>query len=426
MTWRVGARSDVGLHRDGNEDSFIAGSRLVVVADGVGGSVAGEIASTLAVQALQPLEADTSITDPLAALGAAIRTANTDLRIAIESDRALAGMGTTLTAMLWSGETLGMAQLGDSRAYRMRAGELQQITKDHTLVQSLVDEGQITAEEALVHPRRSWILRALDGRDESEPDLVILDPQPGDRYLLCSDGLSDYVDVTAIAEALTATDPQDASQRLVDLALKAGAPDNVTCVVADPVTDAVPQPPIVGGAAATARPAPLTTPSPAPHEFVPTGTADEAATPRRPSLTRRLLLVFGLVVVLVVAAGVGTIWWTRSQWYVGRDGADVAIYQGVHGAVLGHRLNRLHRQTDLPSNALSADDLARVSTRVEVNSLSAAYQVVANMRAQACTNAKSRAVAAHQQLLKQRSLHHTKKPVPPVTLPSYCPAAGAS
>jgi protein phosphatase len=423
MSWRFGARSDVGLHRDGNEDSFFAGSRLLVVADGVGGSAAGEIASSLAVHALQPLESDPSITDPLPALGAATKTANTDVREAIQADRALSGMGTTLTALLWSGDTLGLAQLGDSRGYRLRDGQLTQITKDHTLVQSLVDEGQITPDEALTHPRRSWILRALDGREESEPDLEVLDPQPGDRYLLCSDGLSDYVDLTAIATALAGDDPQLASERLVDLALKAGAPDNVTCVVADPVEDGVTQPPLVGGAAAVPR-------APIPPATEPSQSTETEPAPRGRSLAKRLTLVVGAVVVLVALAIVGTVIYIQHQWYVASSQGNVAIYQGVKGSAAGHKLAKVHELSQVPVTALPQTDRQDVvQGRNTYSKQSGAQAYVSRLTSDACTQAKAKAAAAAasaspsptpSSTSSKRNQHVQPTTSPTPTLPAYC------
>jgi protein phosphatase len=423
MSWRVGARTDVGLQRDNNEDSFFAGTRLLVVADGVGGSAAGEIASSLAVNALQPLESDQAISDPLRALRDATRTANTDLREAIEADPTLSGMGTTLTALLWADGTLAVAQLGDSRAYRLRAGRLEQITHDHTLVQSLVDEGQITTEEAAVHPRRSWILRALDGREDSDPDVETLDPHGGDRYLLCSDGLSDYVEEPAIATALGGGDPQDASERLVQLALQAGAPDNVTCIVADPVEDAVAQPPLIGGAAANQRnrkgaAAPSNEPEPAP--------APEA---KRVSIGKRLTLVVGVIVILVAAAIVATVVYINHQWYVASSNGNVAIYQGVKGSAVGHKLSHVHSISKLPVSAVlpyERQDVINGSN--SYNSQSAAQAYVDRLTSDACAQAakatpRPSPTPHATSSAKARRTHRTRpRPTPTPTLPAYCPA----
>src|SRR5918999_4397364 len=254
---RYAARSDVGMLREGNEDSAYAGARLLVVADGMGGHVGGEIASAAAVNALRPLDTEVPTNELLAALQHAVKQANENLHGIVESDPSLQGMGTTLTAMLWAGQHVALIHIGDSRAYLLRNGELFQITHDHTLVQSLVDEQRITPEEAATHPQRSLLLRALDGRGEVDPDLSLREAHVGDRYLLCSDGLSSVVSAETIHQVLTQVeDPQAAIRQLIDLANRGGGPDNITCVLADVVELPQQQPPgshpIVAGAAANA------------------------------------------------------------------------------------------------------------------------------------------------------------------------------
>jgi serine/threonine protein phosphatase PrpC len=238
--------------RDGNEDSAYAGSRLALVADGMGGHAAGEVASSAVVAALSQLDDDEAGLDLLEVLANAVQAANDHLRAMVDANSSLDGMGTTLTAMLSSGTRLGLAHVGDSRAYLLRDGEFSQITHDQTLVQRMVDEGRITAEQAETHPQRSLLTQALDGRAGVQPDLSVREARRGDRYLLCSDGLSGYVAVESIAETLTIPDADQAAERLIALALEAGAPDNVTVVVADVVDDepGMPDTPVVGGAAA--------------------------------------------------------------------------------------------------------------------------------------------------------------------------------
>src|SRR5438270_587038 len=208
------ARSPVGLLRAINEDAMYAGPRLLAVADGMGGHAAGEVASRVAIETVAPLDDDLPGSDLITALRDAVETANGYLRDMVAADSALEGMGTTLTALLSAGQRLGLVHVGDSRAYLLRDGELNQITHDHTLVQSLVDEGRITPEEATTHPQRSWITRALDGRGEIELDLSIREARPGDRYLLCTDGLSGVVSEDTMQEALLLPSPQEACDRL--------------------------------------------------------------------------------------------------------------------------------------------------------------------------------------------------------------------
>ena len=242
LALRYAVRSDVGLLREGNEDSAYAGPRLLVIADGMGGHAAGEVASAVAIAALAGLDHQVPGPDLLDPLADAVATANTTLHDMSAADPAVEGMGTTLTAMLWQDARVALCHIGDSRAYLLRDGDFQQITRDHTLVQSLVDDGRLTPEAAATHPQRSLLLRALDGRTEAEPDLSILEVRAGDRYMLCSDGLSDVVTEQTLHKTLvTFNDPDEAVIQLVELAIRSGGPDNITCIVAD-VIDAAADP----------------------------------------------------------------------------------------------------------------------------------------------------------------------------------------
>jgi serine/threonine protein phosphatase PrpC len=233
---RYAVRSDIGLKREDNEDAAYAGARLLAVADGMGGHVAGEQASAAVIEALRPLDTEVPEGELLNALDHAVRRAKAALRDMAVANPALTGMGTTLTALLWSGSQLGLVHIGDSRAYLVRDGEVFQITHDHTLVQSLLDDGKITADEIASHPQRSLLLRALstDDAGRDEPDLKLLQARPGDRYLLSSDGLHITVPAETVAEVLlTVSDPDQAASDLIKLAMDAGGPDNITCIVAD-------------------------------------------------------------------------------------------------------------------------------------------------------------------------------------------------
>ncbi|MER5322902.1 PP2C family protein-serine/threonine phosphatase [Streptosporangium roseum] len=236
LALRYAARSDVGVRREANEDSGYASARLLVVADGMGGHAGGEVASSLAVTAMVRLDESLpeSGVDLVATLKNAARDVNHTLHDMSEHDPTLRGMGTTLTAMLWDGATFALAHVGDSRAYMLRDGALYQITHDHTLVQSLVDEGRITLEQAAEHPRRSMVLRVLEGTGDGELDLSLREAQPDDRYLLCSDGLTGVVGPETLFNTLTEiADPDEAARWLIDLANRGGGPDNITCIVAD-------------------------------------------------------------------------------------------------------------------------------------------------------------------------------------------------
>jgi protein phosphatase len=224
----------------------------------MGGHAAGEVASALTIASIAELDSDQPIGDMLKALSSAVTTANARLQEKILANPAVEGMGTTLTALLWSDGTAAVCHIGDSRGYLLREGELYQITHDHTLVQSLVDEGRISADDVSTHPQRSLLLRALDGRSGADPDLSVHDGQPGDRYLLCSDGLSGVVSDETLRDTLsTVADPDLATRQLIGLAIHGGGPDNITCIVADVVDAAATRlplmsTPVLAGAAANA------------------------------------------------------------------------------------------------------------------------------------------------------------------------------
>ncbi|CAL9482137.1 PP2C-family Ser_Thr phosphatase [Streptomyces sp. enrichment culture] len=234
LSLRFAAGSHKGMIREGNEDSGYAGPRLLAIADGMGGQAAGEVASSEVISTIVPLDDDVPGSDILTSLGTAVQRANDQLRQMVEDDPSLEGMGTTLTALLWTGQRLGLVHVGDSRAYLLRDGVLTQITQDHTWVQRLVDEGRITEEEANTHPQRSLLMRALGSGDHVEPDLSIREVRAGDRYLICSDGLSGVVSHQTLEDTLASYQgPQETVQELIQLALRGGGPDNITVIVAD-------------------------------------------------------------------------------------------------------------------------------------------------------------------------------------------------
>ncbi|WP_341718485.1 protein phosphatase 2C domain-containing protein [Micromonospora sp. FIMYZ51] len=227
--------NDIGLVRTNNEDSALAGDRLVAVADGMGGLPAGEVASEIVIRILDELIPPTDPDAAADALRAVVSTANQRIHAAIAADPARDGMGTTLTAALLAGDKLILTQVGDSRCYLLREGRLRQLTRDDTFVQALVDQGALTPEQARHHPQRSLVTRAVQGND-APPTMGVVTVAVGDRLLLCSDGLSDYVPDDAIAATLSLHgDRQQCGEQLVKLAHQAGAPDNVTVVISDVV-----------------------------------------------------------------------------------------------------------------------------------------------------------------------------------------------
>ncbi len=235
---RFAALSDVGRVRKDNQDSGFASEHLLVIADGVGGAARGDVASSTAVQALRRLDGPAP-EDMLEALAGAIHRAHDRIAELVEQDPELDGTSTTVTAALFDGTRVGLAHIGDSRGYLLRDGTLSQLTKDHTFVQSLIDEGRITEEESRTHPHRNLILRAVDGVHETDPDLFYIELAPGDRLLLCSDGASGVLDHDRLADILGTGSIDYAVVELIRASLEAGSSDNITCVVADVVDPTV-------------------------------------------------------------------------------------------------------------------------------------------------------------------------------------------
>jgi serine/threonine protein phosphatase PrpC len=369
LTLRYAAQSDRGLIRDGNQDSVYAGPRLLAVADGMGGMAAGDVASNIVIGAMAPLDEDVPGDALVDALRHAVGVANQQLRDTVDANPHLEGMGTTLTAVLFSGSKFGMVHIGDSRAYMLRQGEFAQITKDDTYVQMLVDEGRISPEEASSHPQRSLLTRALDGRD-IDPEYSVRQVLPGDRYLICSDGLSGVVSFDTIGSTLREyPDPQQCTERLVQLALRGGGPDNITVVIADATDqDILEAAPIVGGAAArdrgnttaadgstpAARASALKAPPrPAEPEQNPMGGPDDRDDePKRHPVRTTILLV---VLLGLLGGGLYAGWrYTQSRFYVGAtEAGQLAIFRGVPGEIAGLDLSTVSQTSPAQLNDLT-------------------------------------------------------------------------
>ncbi|ARF79433.1 protein phosphatase 2C domain-containing protein [Kitasatospora aureofaciens] len=441
LVLRFAAGSHKGLIREGNEDSGYAGPRLLAVADGMGGAAAGEVASSEVLGSIVRLDEDVPGADLLTLLGDAVQGANDRLRQMVEEDPQLEGMGCTLTAMLWTGQRMGLVHVGDSRAYLLRDGSLVQITQDHTWVQRLVDEGRITPEEAETHPQRSLLMRALDGRGQVEPDLSIREVRAGDRYLICSDGLSGPVSHQTLQDTLGSYySPEQTVQELIQLALRGGGPDNITCIVADVIdvgaTDTMSgqfnDVPVVVGAVADTPPSSTAadhsiadTPAgraaglgrgpqgafgpaegyqdgygaaqggfgpaegyegeegygyPAEPSVYGTDEFDEEQPPKRKR--RGLTVPLAVLITLGLLGGAGYFGyqWTQDQYYIGEDGDHVAIYQGINQNLAGLSLSSVHEsRSDAPLKWLPQDQRTQVNRTISVGSLKDAEKTVSDL-----------------------------------------------
>jgi serine/threonine protein phosphatase PrpC len=362
--------TDPGKVRKNNEDSLLVGEgrddTLFVVADGIGGFEAGEVASSIAIDVLKEVAPSESLED-------AIREANRRILAASRGDEKLSGMGTTVVAMRFGGTeeepVAQVAHVGDSRTYLVRGGEMRPVTEDHSLVAELVRSGDLTRAQATDHPQKNLITRALGAEEEVEVDTIVLPVEPGDRFVLCSDGLSDMVPETKMQSILLSDpeDPEKTARALLAAALKAGGADNVTVVIVDVREEAPPAPRSRRGDTEELR-APASGEPGSPRRrwsgrrgaqskkgTVPRGsarqTAKRGAVPRgKAGGAGRNIKVFvqALSVLLVLAALASPFYlWGSSRYFLGFDEGEVVIYRGLPYAVGGFELNEEVRRTGL-------------------------------------------------------------------------------
>lgn len=397
------AVSHVGKIRSNNQDSGYAGTHLFVVADGMGGHAGGDVASAIAVTRIAETDREyTSPNDAEFALQSALLAANALLAETVFEHNELTGMGTTVSGILRVGNHVALAHIGDSRIYLHRGGELKQITNDHTFVQRLVDSGRITAEEAAVHPRRSVLMRVLGDVDASpEIDTTVLETKPGDRWLLCSDGLSSYVSEERILSVLTTTShAEDAALKLVRESLDQGAPDNVTVVLVDvDDTDSSAHiPPVTVGSAAaplsfdgdSSRRAlrlpslllhPLKATQPDDSHFEPESDEYLAALiqeDRRRARRRRITWLAFLALVLGTVVGVAVLGYqfTQQHFFVGAEDGRVAIFQGVQQDLGPFPLSQVYEQTEIELDDLTPFLRDRVEATINATDLTDAHRIV--------------------------------------------------
>jgi serine/threonine protein phosphatase PrpC len=401
------AVSHVGKIRSNNQDSGYAGRHLFIVADGMGGHAGGDVASAIATKRLAEADTDYPVAeDAEQALRSAMIAANSLLAETVFEHSELTGMGTTVSGILRVGDQVALAHIGDSRIYRFRDGELEQVTADHTFVQRLVDSGRITAEEAAVHPRRSVLMRVLGDVDAApEIDTKILDTQPGDRWLLCSDGLSSYVSeerLTAILGGVRS--PQDAADRMVKESLDHGAPDNVTVVIADiDGADAAPATAapagFVGSAAAPLmfdgaedERRPIRLPTLLLHPLKSTPPEDAHFEPEREEFLEQLieedrrranrrritwLVVVAIAIAAIVAAVVLAYQWTQTHYYVGvADDGTVAIFQGVQQNIGPIPLSHVEQSSEVRAEDLPTFERQQVEATINADNLRDAHDIL--------------------------------------------------
>jgi serine/threonine protein phosphatase PrpC len=411
------AISDVGRVRKDNQDSGYVGPYLVVVCDGVGGAARGDIASSTAIAQLRKLDEtppapQISEADLLGLVRSALQRAHDRIAELVDQNPALSGTSTTATLALFDGDhRVGMGHVGDSRAYLFRDGELSQLTHDHTFVQTLIDEGRITEADARVHPHKNLILHAIDGNHELEPDLFVLDLQPGDRLLLCSDGCSGVLEAGRLADILSSGSPDYAAVELVRASLEAGSSDNVTCLVAEVVVGSpadVTATPLLVGAAADMRarrtrgaktgnlfrghrsgdtgelePVRAEIPTEAGAAILSDPVDPETAryAPIAPSrytwLSRLLALAVVIGVLWVIGAAAWS--WSQRQYFVGEQDGTVVIYRGLDASLPGVDLSKPYETTNVTLDRLSDFDAESVREGLDATSLDDARNKVENL-----------------------------------------------
>jgi protein phosphatase len=405
MSPLVSARSDVGRVRTSNQDSGYAGQFFFVVADGMGGHAGGDVASGIAVRDLAALDRRfSSVAEARAALVAQLKTINEKLSHVVDSNPELAGLGTTVSGMVRVGDRFVVAHIGDSRIYRLSNGELTQVTADHTFVQQLIDAGRITEAEAKDHPRRSVLMRVLgDVDDDPSIDTTDLPAIPGERWLLCSDGLTGVLDDAHVRDMLAADSaPETVSARLVDRALNGGGPDNITVIVVDVGgEDGEARADFVGSAASKRKlpavrtgetgssPRPKTRSVPVSTSELPLPTTPSesrpAAAPERRVLSargrRRLRagIIAVVVLAILVAAAVWGYSWTQSRFYLGANGPHVAVFQGIPVTLGGLALSQVYLDSDVLVSSLPAYERTQVAQSISYDNVSDAVTALNRM-----------------------------------------------
>lgn len=395
---RYAARSHVGLGtKSRNEDSAYAGPELLVLCDGMGGHAAGDVASSVVVGELVGLDGESHGSDDMVSvLETAILGANARLAEVAEQTQVMEGMGTTCIAMLRSGNRLAVATIGDSRAYLRRGQRVTQITKDHSFVQKLLDEGRISQEEALHHPQRSLVTRVLTGREDDRPDLSMRELREGDRLLLASDGLTDYVAVDTVTDLLRSdADAGSVADQLIAMALKASVRDNVTVIVADvvPAGQGATKPQVVGAAGLTRSDNPSAPMTPAEKAAAlarevhgaddPAPELAEAPTRTGPAAWARRLVVVVAIVLVSAGGAFATYDWSQRQYYVGEVDGQVTVFRGVAQSLGPFALSEPVHSTDVALAALPTWYQQRVQATLSADSREGADTIVEQLRAQA-------------------------------------------
>ncbi len=414
LAFRYLAHSEIGLVRKNNQDSAYVSPTMLVVADGMGGAAAGDLASAIAIRELKAADGPHAGEDMLTALAGAIDRAGEAISELIQTDPSLDGMGSTVCGAMLDGDQLALANIGDSRAYRYRDGQLSRLTRDHSWVQTLVDEGRISEAEALEHPHRSLILKVINGQPHHRPDLELAEARAGDRILICSDGLCGMVTDEVIEAALGGDDREQVLRTLVGLAHHEGGQDNITIILAD-LVEGEPEGAVqvLGAAALLDLDGPLDTTTRLPlleAEAAPRPDPAVGEEVRYSPVSRRrastwVKVVLAIVLPLLAIGGAGALWYgyTQRQFFLGAYEANLAIFRGVPEPVFNLPLSQVvhtdsTRVADLPPYYQE-----RVANNWPTGSLAEAEALLQTLRVKA------------QECIDARAAHPTQTPTPTST-----------
>ena len=382
--FKASGRSDVGLARENNEDSGFIGKHYLLVADGMGGHAAGELASATAVSVISSFDKNISQKPNDSEI---INEISSKIKNSINKDLSRQGMGTTASLVKLNEESIDLTHVGDSRVYLIRNKQMKQLTKDQTYIQTLIDSGEISEQESKNHPQKSLLLQAIDGSRNLVPQNEKFTIQEGDKLLLCSDGLTNVVSDKEILEIINKYDYVGSVSALIEKSLELGGPDNITVIVAEITSQKVESSPIVLGAAAEPRNRILLPDLDFPTDIHPFITSEFPAL-KSLKVSKKIKFIFGLI-VLVVPLFFGINYWVSKQFYVSNLGENIAIFQGIKVEFGPISLSQPVQSFNLKTKVLTKEDLKLIEDGIDANSLTEARFIVRRLDQRALCNRDS-------------------------------------
>ena len=382
--FKASGRSDVGLARENNEDSGFIGKHYLLVADGMGGHAAGELASATAVSVISSFDKNILQKPNVSEI---INEISSKIKNSINKDLSRQGMGTTASLVKLNEESIDLTHVGDSRVYLIRNKQIKQITKDQTYIQTLIDSGEISEQDSKNHPQKSLLLQAIDGSKNLVPQIEKFKIQEGDKLLLCSDGLTNVVSDKEILEIINKFDYVGSVSALIEKSLELGGPDNITVIVAEITSQKVENSPIVLGAAAEPRNRILLPDLDFPTDIHPFITSEFPAL-KSLKISKKIKVVISFT-LLVVPLFFGINYWVSKQFYVSNLGENIAIFQGIKVEIGPISLSQPVQSFNLETKVLTKEDLILIEDGIDANSLTEARFIVRRLDQRALCNRDS-------------------------------------